>query len=279
MKTYISVGIGDMMALDAMLTQDERDRITDFYWACKFGESIYPLFDCNHFYPNLEKHYFIDKEEGEKHMMIVDPRAINFWHFRPDFPLSFQIGLNLFGLNREDLNVIDAVKLLSDPSRTFTNSSFLDVAKLEEVNWKELGVDPGEYILVHYPTSTRPRSDIASLDERDWNFIEKLSEDTKLRILIITDTDIHREIKNSSILIKPDIKSIVSLCKFSKFYAGCDSFVSILCCKVLSPENMFIKTHDRDIYNSIMHNTFVSKHFLPHSPDIIRTFYKNYIGY
>ena len=43
MKTYISVGIGDMMAFDSLLVKEERESITELYWACKFGKVLAPI--------------------------------------------------------------------------------------------------------------------------------------------------------------------------------------------------------------------------------------------
>ena len=45
MKTYISVGIGDMMCLDSVLTQEERNNISEMFWACRFGKDLIPLME------------------------------------------------------------------------------------------------------------------------------------------------------------------------------------------------------------------------------------------
>ena len=37
MKTYISAGIGDLFFLDSILTTEEKESITEIYWACRFG--------------------------------------------------------------------------------------------------------------------------------------------------------------------------------------------------------------------------------------------------
>ena len=279
MKTYIALGIGDMMAIDALLTQEERNNISEIYWACRFGKDIAPLLINNTFYPNLKDQYIIDDSIGMDAMRMCDSNCINFWHFRPDFHRNYNIGLQLFGLEneRESLNVIDGAGILNG-TRTFTNSSFLDNAKLSDVLWDEIGVAPNEYILVHYPTSTRPRTDIAQIDDKDWKFIEELSNDTLLKIVIVTDTEINIEIPNSIILIKPNILSVIALTKFAKYYAGCDSFISILSSKILPTDNVFIKSHLSDIQNIVLNSVVFQNYFKPNSPETISKFYKNYIG-
>ena len=280
MKTYLSVGIGDMMCLDSVLTQKERDNVTEIYWACRFGKDIIPLMENNIFYPNLKNQYIISDEKGMNAMSGIEPGSQTFWHFRPDFPKSYKEGLRLFNLenSKEDIWAVNAAEIFLDSERGFTNSSFIDVAKEEDVDWESLNITPKEYILFHYPTSSRPRNDIATINENDWNFVENLSKEKGLKIVIISDTEINRHIENSITLIKPNIKSVISLTKFSKYYAGCDSFVSILSAKVLPPENLFVKSHNPEIQDIILNHTWLQRFFLPHGPATIRTFYKNYIG-
>lgn len=278
MKTYISVGIGDMMCLDSVLTQEERNNISEMFWACRFGKDLIPLMEKNPYYPNLKEQHTISDETGMEYMRRLSSGSELFWHFRPDFEKNFETGLMLFGLTKDNLNVINAAGIFLDTNRNFTNSSFLDSCDESIVDWEKLGVEKNNYILFHYPTSTRPRGDIASINESDWNFIETLSKENNLKIVIISDTEINREVNNSILLIKPDIRMVVTLCKYSKYYAGCDSFVSILCSKILPSTNLFVKSHNPNIQNEVKHNVWLQRFYLPHNPDTISTFYKSYIG-
>jgi hypothetical protein len=280
MKTYLSVGIGDMMCLDSLLTQDERNKISEIYWACRFGKDMIPLFDQNKYYPNLQKHHTVSDEVGITEMNRIDCNAVNFWHFRPDFENNFVAGLRLFGIEslRTQLNIIDAAAYFNNPNKIFINSSFLDSATQEMVDWRELGVSPHNYILFHYPTSTRPRTDIATITQSDWDFVENLSQTTKLKVVVISDCDIEKKISNSIILVKPNIVKILALIKFTKYYAGCDSFVSILSSKILDPKHLFIKSHDPNIQSTVLSHTWLQRFFQPHRPDEISKFYKNFIG-
>ena len=128
---------------------------------------------------------------------------------------------------------------------------------------------------MHYPTSTRPRTDIARLEDEDWVLIETLSKRTGLKVVIITDTDIQPNLTNFVLLNRPSIHSIVALSKYASYYVGCDSFVAILSCKVLPYQNLYIKTHDRDIYQKLPCHTWLQRFFLPHSYDIIQKFYRS----
>lgn len=276
MKTYVSLGIGDAIAIDSLLTQKERNNISELYWACRFGVDVAPLFHDNPFYPNLRQSHFIDDALGQGAMRGLDPVAVNFWHMRPDFPRNKQVGLSLFGLSSIE-NTIDGAGLLGS-DRGFTNSSFIDMATEESVNWVAAGVKPNEYILFHYPTSTRPRSDIASIIDSDWNFVENLSSSSGLPVLIITDTDITPPLSNYLLHKKYPIREIMGLCKYAAYYCGCDSFISISCCKCLPPERLFIKSHKPNIQADILTNKWQQKYFLPLSPEVVSQIYKPYIG-
>ena len=171
MKTYICTGIGDMMSLDTVMSPEEKESISEIYWACRFGKNLIPLFENNPEYPNLKKHHVIDDEVGKQAMASLDPVAIPFWHFRPDFPRNLQVGLELFGIQNEEIQLVNAVKRFLDVGRMvrsgedvnnfYYGSSFIRNSKNPEI---------GNYILFHYPTSTRPRNDISTIDSFDWYF-------------------------------------------------------------------------------------------------------------
>jgi hypothetical protein len=276
MRVYLSVGIGDMVCVDSLLTEEERQSITEIFWACRFGKDLITLFENNDFYPNIRNHHVISDEAGKAAMSSLDSNAVNFWHFRPDFPHNYNTGRSLFNIN-ESVEAIDAARMFSSSSRIYNNSSFLETATLEDIPWGIYNIEPKSYILVHFPTSTRPRGDIATLTESDWNNIISISRERNLKLVIITDTIVEKPISDCIILYRPPIKTVVSLIKYSAFYAGCDSFCAILAVKALNKENILIKSHKANIQEDILVNTWTQKYFLPLTPQEITTIYKNYI--
>lgn len=275
MKHFLYLGIGDGIRYDSILTQEERNNITEIYWACRFGKNMAPLFENNHFYPNLTKQYFIDDETGRKEMDKLYPGQgfSSFWHFRSDIQPNFNVGLSLFGLKEHDVIAHNVPAWFRDPNRKFINSSFLNNAKRSDTKLK------GGYILVHYPTSTRPRQDIAPLNDADWRFIGKLSKENSLKVVVITDIEIQIDLPNTIVLLNPNIKSIVALCKFAKFYVGCDSFCSILCAKTkIPPSNIFIKSNLPNVEAKLLSEHLLPGYFAPHIPETITQFYKPYLG-
>ena len=273
MKTYISTGIGDMVFLDSILTLEEKKAISEIYWACRFGITLIPLMENNPDYPNLVSQHTIPDEVGLHAMKSLDPVAVSFWHFRPDFPKNFQTGLKLFNIeeywNKNELQTIDVISMFMDMERSFVGSSFIKNADENKY---------GDYILFHYPTSTRPRSDICTISSEDWQFVENLSKENELKVIVVADSKIEVPLTNFELLINPDIKSIVSLSAHCKYYAGCDSFCAHLATKVLKKENLFIKSHNPKIKEHITTTSFF-RHFCPHPKEDIAEFYKSYIGY
>jgi len=265
MKTYISVGIGDMVFLDAILTPEEKESISELYWACRFGHVLIPLLENNPDYPNLKAHYTLDDEDGKKAMESLDPIAIPFWHFRPDFPKNYQVGLKLFGLKEDEVQAINAVGCFEDTTRPYVGSSFIKNAN---------PVDFDNYILFHYPTSTRPRSDIASITMDDWQFVENLSKEKGVKVIVISDKEIDVPVTDHKLLVKPSIKYIVDLAASCDYYAGCDSFGAHLAAKVLPKDRLFIKLSP----NFTGWNDWLLRAFLPHPPQDVKEFYKSHIG-
>ena len=268
MKTYLSLGIGDLFFIDSILTKEEKESISEIYWACRFGKVVEPLMKDNPSYPNLKAQYFIDDEVGKQAMVGLDPVAVPFWHFRPDFPRNFEVGLKLFGLvddrNNQNLQTEDDFSMFFDDDRPFTESSFIKHSnKIDE-----------DYIVFHYPTSTRPRSDIAKITDDDVKFLNDLSKETGYPVKIIADHNVDLAIDNQVLLVNPsitDVRDIVANCNYC---AGCDSFCTILASKHLPKENIFIKLSP----NFTGWNGWLHRAFLPHSPEEVHQFYKSYIG-
>lgn len=274
MKTYLSVGIGDMMCFDTLMTQKERESITEIYWGCRFGKDIAPIIDHNVFY-TVKKHHFIEDKIGAENMKRTyqyNPTKDLFWHYRPDIEPDYTIGKELLNITSENLHHLDAVKMVFDENRTFQGSSFLLNARLSDIKWGTLGIPTG-YILMHYPTSTRPRTDIATINNEDWEFINKLSRKTGLKVVIISDTPIQPPLDNYMTLEQVTMISIIALSKYASYYVGCDSFCAILSSKVLPPHKLFIKTHDQNIYRRLPTYTWIKKYFLPHDYKDIQEFY------
>ena len=268
MKTYVSLGIGDLFYLDSLLTSEEKESISDLYWACRLGYIMQRLMENNPSYPNLTSQYTISDEVGKDAMASLDPIAVPFWHFRPDFQRNFEVGLKLFGIEEEwdnqNLQTIDAPSMFFDDTRPFTESSFVKHRKkIDE-----------DYILVHYPTSTRPRQDIAVITDEDIKFVNDLSKETGYKVIVVSDHEVNPSLDNVEILINPDIVKVKDLAANCNYYAGCDSFCSILASKHLPKENIFIKLSP----NFTGWNNWLYRAFLPHSPEEVQQFYKSHIG-
>lgn len=275
MKTYLSVGIGDMMCFDTLMTQSERESITEIYWGCRFGKDIAPIIDHNIFY-KIRKHHFIEDKIGADNMKKTykyNPTKDLFWHYRPDIEPDYTIGKELLKINSNNIYPIDAVKMVLDTNRTYQGSSFLMSANPYDIKWSHIDIKPFNYILMHYPTSTRPRTDIATIDDEDWNFINKLSNKTGLKVAIISDIPIQPPLNNYLILNKISMIEIIAFSKYADYYVGCDSFCAILSSKVLPPHKLFIKTHDQKIHERLPTYTWIKKYFLPHHYTAIQQFY------
>ena len=280
MKTYISVGIGDMMSLDTLISPEEKQSISEIYWACRFGKNLIPLFENNPEYPNLRQQHIIDDEVGKRAMQSINPIAVPFWHFRPDYPRDLEIGLSLFNLENEEVQLIDAVERFLDVGRMVRSGINLDEFYYGSSLIRN-SKDPGyiDYILFHYPTSTRPRNDIATIEESDWQFIEDLSQNTGKQVIIIADSKIDVPLTNFELLVNPDIHMVINLASNCDYYVGCDSFCSILSSNRLPKEKLYVKSHDKNIKFNVAHpSAFYLSHFLPHPPEDIAYFYKSYIG-
>ena len=275
MKAFIAAGIGDMMCLDSLLKDEEKQSITEIYWACRFGKDMIPLFENNPYYPNLKQQHTIEDSVGKEAMKLFEPWSVSFWHFRPDFRPNFLKGLELFGLKEDE---VTAYNLLGPPDGlflrippVFETSSILKAADTSDVDWDGLNIKPHEYILVHLPTSSRPRRDAFAMGDEDVKFLRELSDKTGFPVVAVTDYDPDQSMSDFIILNRPDIATIPALVKYSAYCGGCDSFISILGCKMHQPDKLFVKTAYPP--NNIFTNPYLQHLFGPHDAGVIRSFY------
>ena len=257
-----------MIFLDSILTKEEKESITEIYWACRFGKNLTFLLDNNPSYPNLKIQHTISDKIGKETMKQFEPNSLDFWHFRPDHRANFLAALQLFEIENENLWVVDSMAMFNDSSRLYQGCSFIE---------NSIKIDD-DFILFHYPTSTRPRNDIASISNSDWHFVNQLSLIQKMKIIVVSDCDIKAPLDNYELLINPDINYIVNLSASCNYFAGCDSFIAHLACKTLDKEKLFIKSHDQNIKNKIL-TSLHGRHFYPHSAEDVAYFYRPYIGY
>jgi hypothetical protein len=295
MKTFIGAGIGDAFCMDSILNQSERDSITEIYWGCKYGRVLAPIFEKNTFYPNLVKQYIMEEENvikyfderfGQNYNHHGNPRACSFWHFKNspgdyNHRDSFNIAAGIFGINLSEINQdFSPSRFFLDPNRKFDKSTFIELSKLSDFDWEKYNIEPNKYILMQHSSDNRPKSDIGSINDRDWEIAENISKERNLPVVIITDRrDVQVPLSNYIILnvfdfpLEVSLINIVALCKYCSYYIGLDSYVGILASKVLTPDNLYVKSYNRNITDDLSTNVWLHKFFMPHSVDEIKSFY------
>lgn len=287
-----STGIGDAFCLDCLFTQEFRESITEIYWACKYGEPLSHVFKNNFFYKNLKQQHFLKENNiksffenkfGKDYQHHSNPHVCKFWHFKDDpsdwnHRHGYQLAHEVFGLN-EKIKFFNNFSVLKQ-KQNFNGSSFLNNANRNDFDWQKYNIYPNEYILVHQSSDNRPKSDISSMNEEDWKIINKISIEQNKKVVIITDqSNLKVPLKNYLIInvfdlcIEKSLINICALCKYSYYYAGLDSYVSILCAKALSSDKLYIKTHDQNIYKTLENNMLLQNFFLPHDTKTIQQFY------
>lgn len=292
MKLIFSTGIGDAFCLDCLFTQDFRESITEIYWACKYGQPLSYVFKNNFFYKNLKQQYFLKENDvknffeskfGKEYQHHSNPHVCKFWHFKDDpsdwnHRDGYELAHQVFGLN-EKIKFLNASAILKQ-KQTFNGSSFLNNANLNDFDWDKYNIFPNEYILVHQSSDNRPKSDISSINEEDWQIIDKISIEQNKKVVIITDqNELKVPLKNYLIInvfnlpLEKSLINICALCKYSYYYIGLDSYVGILCAKILNPEKLYIKSYDKNIYSTLENHTLLQNFFLPHNTKTIQKFY------
>lgn len=272
MKTYMCGGIGDMICMDSVLTQEERESITEIYWGHVQQHRLAYILDNNKFYKNLKKHYFLNDETARN--LFPDDSAKNMWHYRGDISEHFDIALRLHNISSDQIRDWTCINFFN--RENYTGSTFMLNAQITDLDWHKYNLKPFEYILCQTSSSVRPgdHKHQHPLNATDWGRLHQEAVEKKLKIVAITDKDMDIPIPDVTLLKFPDLKEIICLAKYCHSYAGIDSFVSILAAKVLPADKLYIKHFLPDCSQRIP-NSYKSMqvHFLPHKLSDILKFY------
>lgn len=230
----ITGGLGDFLAVDSFLTNEQKLKIKKIILATRAAKFIKSLFDHkNNFYKNLKKVQVLDYNFSKNpsfHSKKIAKEKIRmnkiFWDSVYDGSIS-----NIFNLIR--------LKKLK-----FCESSFLDLnASLKKFNL------PKKFVLI-LPFSTNQVNNKRNFDEEDWKYLEYfLRTNNTMGVCIGTES---KNIPPSRFLINlmksTSVAESIELLKKSKGYIGIDSWLSVLAPKLFNENYVYIKSNSKHCY-------------------------------
>ena len=227
-------GVGDVLAIESLMTKEERQSINAIYYATRAYKPCMELFENHPAFPNLKKQTAIWK----------DFTRIFCFHNKnhiADKLCAYQPNA-LQGVVRKLMESIEdySIEVIFKQNRTYKYSSFISL-ELADIGKFNL---PKQYCCI-CPYSSNDKRDIRrDYDYFDWVQTLSILKRKKLQGVVI---NVGSEIvPNDPTIInlsnKTNIREAIEIVKQAQGYIGIDTAFSVIAAKVFKPENIIIKS-------------------------------------
>jgi hypothetical protein len=232
---FVSGGIGDVLAVESFMSEEERTNLKTIYYATKKSTEIKELFSSFSNYTNL------------KHHEVIWSDFSTFWCFFSKGECIDKMrnaGMQIpTGLQKaKDISITQTFPDIISGNKSFVGSSALKhrIADISKFNL------PESY-LVTCPFSTDKRIKTRDFSSTDWNNLLEYLKVVNLKSVVINCGN--DESPNSDRLInlsnKTTIPEAIEILKGSKAYVGIDSWLSVLAAQIFSWPYLMIKSNNR----------------------------------
>ena len=234
---FITGGIGDVLAVESFMSQQEKERLQTIFYATNKHEHIEFLFKKNKAFKNLTNH------------VVVWDDFSKFWCFHSMLEYqhkSNSVNNKVFSFCH-DLSIYKIFSEVKQGKLKYQESSFIK-QKLTEINHLEL---PEKYITI-LPCSTDKRQSTRDFEENDWNNVMLYLEKNNTKGVVVNKgQDI---IPDHELLInmsnKTRLDESIEILKNSKGFLGIDSWLSVLAAKIFNPPYIQVKSQNGNCYEN-----------------------------
>jgi ADP-heptose:LPS heptosyltransferase len=226
-------GVGDVLAVESLMTDNERQEINCIYYATRAYKPCMDLFENLPSFPELKKQTIIWKDfsrifafHNKKHLedklCAYQPNALQ------------EIAMKLM----EPIEDYSIQKIFYE-NRPYTYSSFI---KHTIANIKKFSLPANYYCICPY--SSNDKRDIRrDYDHFDWGQTLKILKERNVFGVVINVGDESIPIDPSIINLsnKTLIREAIEIIKHAKGYIGIDTAFSVIAAKIFKPENIIVK--------------------------------------
>jgi hypothetical protein len=215
LKILITGGIGDAIAVESVMTPEERDSLTTIYYACIGAEPIMELFKALPNFPRLKNHIVLSNNKTYYTLKAVEDAhhplpEVHDWSISAIFPSN----------------------------RTYTGSSFLTY------RLSDAGATPPTPYYIIVPSSCWGTWEGRSFNDYDWASTLAILERENATGIVLTrhkaNSPVHPRIINPA--TPRSITQAVELIKAAQGYIGIDSWVSVVASKVFPVNRLRVKS-------------------------------------
>lgn len=239
-SAFISGGIGDVLAVESFLSDQDRQSLTTIFYATNKRIYLEELFRSVNTFPNLKYHLSAWEDFS------------NFWCFYSledyikkcrDSKISVNSKIKL----AKDLSILRVFEEIKAGSLKYNGCSFL---KDTLTNISYLNLPQNYLVVLPYSTDKRIRKRDFNLD--DWEQVLLVLKENDMKGVVINSEK--EPIPDSNLLIdlsqKTTLTEAIEVLKASKGYFGIDSWMSVLAAKLFDCPNLQIKSNNEHCFNN-----------------------------
>jgi hypothetical protein len=232
-------GIGDFIAAESFLTDDEVNAVEKIYWASAHKKFLQNGIDWNRLFPNLKSQDTLwddwgnwgEHLRGEKRAKVENKHQL----------ILVNKDLDPFWISRELLDsglpaMCDDIYL----GRRFFRRSRL--AALEYTPPVHVGL-PEKFVLIH-PFSDSLRTPYRDFDDKDWEGVLGCLEKNNLMGVVVNKSDDYppQHSRLIDLTNQTTLQETFALAQRCRYYMGCASYLHVLVPKILPVNNIFIRS-------------------------------------
>ena len=236
-------GVGDIIAIESMMTDEERQSIDCMFYATRAAKPCIELFTNLTTFPKLKKQALLWKNFtnifgfNSKEQLVGKLCA-----YQTD---ELQNTLRKLVSGIEDWSI---AKIFFENNRQYTYSSFI---KNNLISIKKFNL-PKNYYCICPASSNDKRDDKRDYNQTDWQHTLELLKSKNMFGVVINNNDDDSNIPSEHPIInlnnKTNIKEAIEIVKRADGYIGIDTALSVIATKLLPKENIIIKSLNDHCY-------------------------------
>jgi len=232
MKILLTCGLGDFIAIEPFLTNNEKNSVEEIYWATRARQWIIDACDLNYIFPNLKKQYVLYENWGT---MDEYKKGIKPYCVRNKLELE-QLCSKKFD-DIIDYSVPNIMQEVFNKKRLYIKSKIALYKDKLEIKL------PKKYFVIHpfSDNDPNPEREIIKIEELK---ISKFLKNNNIKGIIINKTlrATNINIENTIDLTnKTTLRQSMEIVRRASGFIGAASCFSVLASKLFSKEKLFIK--------------------------------------
>jgi ADP-heptose:LPS heptosyltransferase len=234
-KMLFTGGIGDVMALECFMTDEERENLRKIYWATRACNSIRPMFDI--LYPAAEQEVLWTNQYEELFAFHSKAEASQEFDVLPeDWP------------EVSDWSIGCKFDEITDGQRTYNGCSLMHKALISQSDFWAFKL-PENYVVIAPRSGNDFMMERRDFDSDDWlATLEYLEKHNLVGVVLNNERDVYIDERLINLTGQTSLMESLEILARSSGYIGIDSCLSVLGAKL--DGHLLVKSRNKHLYRN-----------------------------